>query len=40
MTIALNGLGWQAAVNPQQQTTGTDPAAADMPQFRPPVLAN
>ncbi|PYB79398.1 hypothetical protein DMX11_05885 [Pseudomonas sp. LB-090624] len=40
MTITLNGFGWQATVHPQQRTTDTDPAAAYMPQFGPPVPAS
>ncbi|MDD2134433.1 hypothetical protein [Pseudomonas kurunegalensis] len=40
MTIALNGLGWQAAVHQQQRTSGVDPAAGDMLQFRLPVVAS
>ena len=39
MTIALNGLGWQAAVQ-QQRTAGIDSATAEVPQFRPPVPAS
>ena len=39
MTIALNGLGWQAAVHQQQRTSGVDPAAGDMLQFHLPVVA-
>ena len=39
MTIAINGLGWQAALH-QQQRTGIDQAAADVPQFRLPMVAN
>ncbi|MBA6137319.1 hypothetical protein ACF8R4_10430 [Pseudomonas sp. FYR_2] len=40
MTIALNGLGWQAAVHQQQRTSGVDPAAGDMLQFHLPVVAS
>ena len=40
MTIALNGLGWQAAVHQQQRNSGVDPAAGDMLQFRLPVVAS
>ncbi|WEK32435.1 MAG: hypothetical protein P0Y58_09675 [Candidatus Pseudomonas phytovorans] len=39
MTIAINGLGWQATVH-QQQRAGNDQAPVDVPQFRTPVVAS
>ncbi|GLO23905.1 hypothetical protein [Pseudomonas putida] len=39
MTIALNGLGWQATVH-QHQRASNDQAPVDVPQFRTPVVAS
>jgi len=38
MSIAINGLGWQALVH-QQQRTSNEQSPTDVPQFRPVIAA-